>query len=267
MMVTWGMQCLSRRTMSRRSMDKVEVIIDRINLTARDQRFIEWMEGWLRARYVVDAYVRYNGVEIVFVLSKDMFRLFTELYRVVEYMRWKLKFKTPIALCNDSGECIDMTDNDYSVLISNYKIKKLKKARNIVRRMIKDEDIDGVSILPWFDYIILNIGCYGTLLYMDEVVAMAGLLLDELYKATDLKVLKEARDYVYKVFNSVDFNFSVIDLEIEKCCDESISIKFDDCERGFTYDETLRLVYKLLSTAINSLTDVKMIMKRDYGVE
>ncbi|MCI4408317.1 MAG: hypothetical protein JHC26_04445 [Thermofilum sp.] len=253
--------------MSRWAMDRVEVIVDRVNLTTRDQRLIEWLYGWLQSHHVLTgAYLREHMTEVAFIVEGDLFRLFMELYRVVEYMRWKLKFKTPIALCNDNGECIDMTDNDYSTLISNYKIKKLKKARNIVKRMIKDEDIDGVSILPWFDYIILNIGCYGTLLYMDEVVAMAGLLLDELYKATDLKVLKEARDYVYKVFSSIDFNFSVIDLEIEKCCDESISIRLDDCERGFTYDETLRLVYKLLTIAINELTDVKMIMKRDYGI-
>jgi len=251
--------------MSRGAVGKTEVIIDRISLTAGDERFIEWMEGWLRARYVVDVYLRHNMTEVVFIVEKDMFRLFEEMYRVVEYMRWKLRAKTPIAVC-DSDECVDMSDNDYDVLVSNYKIKKLKKARNVVKQLVKDDDVYGVSVISWFGYAILNIGCYGTLLYTDEVIALSGLLLEKLYYATNLKILKDAYDYVYSVVKPIDVDLSVLDLEVER--DEAgIGIRLDGCDRGFTYEEVLRLVYKLLTVAVDDLTDTKMIMRRDYGVE
>jgi len=248
-------------------MSRVEVVVDRVSPTAGDERFIEWLEGWLRARYVVDAYLRHNRTEVVFVTQRDMFRLFVEMYRVVEYMRWKLKSKASVAVCNDSGECIDMSDNDYVVFTSKYKIKKLVKAVNIIKKLVKDMYVSGVTVETWFGRTILNIGCYGVLLYTDEVVALSGILLDKLYKVMGLKILRDARDYVYSVFNPIDFNSAVLDLEVEEDDDAFISIRLDGCERGFTYEEVLKLVYKLLITAINDLIDVKMIMERDYGIE
>ena len=246
-------------------MSRVEVVVDRVSPTAGDERFIEWLEGWLRVRYVVDAYLRHNGTEVVFVMQKDMFRLFVEMYRVVEYMRWKLRSNASVAVCSDGGECIDMSDGDYVVLTSRYKVKKLMKAKNIVKKLVKNDYVADVSVLSWFGYAILNIGCYGVLLYTDEVVALSGILLDKLYKVMGLKILRDARDYVYSVFNPIDFNSDVVDLEIEG--GNGVSIRLDGCERGFTYEEVLKLVYKLLITAINDLTDVKMIMERDYGIE
>jgi len=248
-------------------MSRVEVVVDRVSPTAGDERFIEWLEGWLRARYVVNAYLRHNGTEVVFVTQRDMFGLFVEMYRVVEYMRWKLKSKVSVAVCSDGGECFDVSDGNYVVLISRYRVKKLMKAKNIVKKLVKNDYVADVSVLSWFGYTILNIGCYGVLLYTDEVVALSGILLDKLYKVMGLKILRDARDYVYSVFNPIDFNFTVIDLEVEKDSDASISIRLDGCKRGFTYEEVLKLVYKLLITAINDLIDVKMIMERDYGIE
>jgi hypothetical protein len=246
-------------------MNKVEVVVDREPETVRGERFIEWVDGWLRARYVVDAYSRHNNTEVVFVLRKDMFRLFEEMYRVVEYMRWKLNVINPVVICS-GDECIDVSDNSHSVLVSGYKIKKLRKARNIVKRLIKDEDIYGVSMITWFDFVILNIGCHGVLVLLDEVVAIAGLMLDKLYHAISLKVLRDARDYVYSVVEPIKVDLDVLDVEVEKG-ETAIRISLDGCVRSFTYDEALRLTYKLLQAAVNMLTDVRMIMKRDYGIE
>jgi len=258
-------------------MSRVEVIIDRALATARDMRFVEWLEGWLRARYVVEAYSRYQNTEVAFILEKDMFKLFKEMYRVVEHMKWKLNVDVPIAICSDN-ECIDMSDSIYLVLVSGYKLKKLKKAVNIVKRLIKDEDVRNVLVKIWFDFAVLNIGCHSVLVYLDEVIAIAGLLLDRLYHATTLKVLRDARDYVYNIVEPTKVDLDVLDIEVEKGNLDipdieigkdgtTIAMQLDGCVRLFTYDEALWLMYKLLSAAVDILTDVRMIMKRDYGVE
>jgi len=252
--------------MSSEAVDRVEVVVDRISLTSGDERFIEWVEGWLRARYVVDAYLRDNRTEVAFILRKDMFRLFEKMYRVVGYMRWKLGVEAPVVMCS-GGECIDMSDVDYYVLMSNYKIKKLVKAKNIVKQFVKNDYVTEVSMKPWFGYAILNIGCYGVLLYTDEIIAMAGLLLDELHRITDLKVLRDARDYVYSVVRPIDVDLGVLGFEVEDGVGASVNVRLDGCKRGFTYEEVLKLVYKLLITAVNDLKDVKELAKRDYGVE
>ena len=248
-------------------MSRTEVVVDRVSPAVGDERFIEWLEGWLRARYVVDAYLRHNKTEVVFTMQKDMFRLFVEMYRVVEYMRWKLKSKASVAVCSDDGECIDMSDTDYVVFTSKYKIKKLVKAVNIIKKLVKDNYVSGVTVETWFGRTILNIGCYDVLLYTDEVVALSGILLDKLYNVTSLEILRDARDYVYSVFNPIDFNSTVVDLEVEEDDDAFISIRLDGCEKGFTYEEVLKLAYKLLVAAVNDLIDVKMIVERDYGIE
>ena len=260
-----------------RDMNRVEVIVDREPKTVRGERFIEWIDGWLRARYVVEAYSRHQNAEVAFILRKDMFRLFEEMYRVVEHMRWKLNIDIPIAICNDN-ECIDMSDIAYLVLVSGYKLKKLKKAINIVKRLIKDKNVRNVLVKPWFDFVVLNIGCHSVLVYLDEVIAIAGLLLDRLYHATTLKVLRDARDYVYNIVEPTKVDLDVLDIEVEKGNLDipdieigkdgtTIAMQLDGCVRLFTYDEALWLVYKLLSAAVDILTDVRMIMKRDYGIE
>ena len=234
-------------------MSRAEVIIERTQ-TNRDERLIEWVDGWLRARYrVVGTYSRYNKTEVMFVVEKDMFELFARMYRSLHYMRWKLNSKAPIAICG-GNECIDMSDySDLLVFVSNYKIRQLKKAKNIVKRLIKDDHVEGVSVVSRFGLVAVNIGCYGIQLNVDEIIALSGILLNKLYHVTNLKVLKDARDYVYKVFRPEEVDLSDLDINIDDSIGNSLGIELDGCVRSFTYDEVLKIVYKLLTVSIVNL--------------
>jgi hypothetical protein len=244
-----------------------EVIVDIANKSVRDERFVEWLWGWLGTRYVLrGAYLRENMTEVAFVLEKDVFTLFAEMYRVVSYMRSRLRSKVPVALCS-GDECIEMSDTYYLVLMSEYKIRKLRKVLRMVEQMARKEEVRSISIIGLSGQVWIDIGCGTTVLYTDEVVALIGLLLNKLYEMTELVVFKEARNHVYSVVNPFAVDYSVVDLEVKICCEELIDIILDGCKEGFTYKEALWIVSKLLSIVIDDLKDARKWMKIDYGVE
>jgi hypothetical protein len=243
-----------------------EVIVDIVNKSVRDDRFVEWLWGWLGTKYVLHgAYLRENMTEVVFVLEKDMFTLFTEMYRVISYMKSKLKSEAPVVLCS-GDECIDMSDTYYLVLISGYKIRKLKKVFNMIKPLVRKKEVRGIWMMSMSGQIWINIGCHDTMLYTDEVIALIGLLLDRLYRMSQLVVFKEARDYVYNVVDPFAINYNVIELEVEKC-GGLIDVVLDGCKQGLLYDEVIWLVYKLLQKVIDNLEDVRRWMKKKYEVE
>jgi hypothetical protein len=232
-------------------MNKVEVVVDRVRGDARNERFIEWLDGWLRARYVVDAYLRHNGIEVAFILRKDMFRLFEEIYRVVETMRRMLHVDARVAICS-GDECIDLSENreeTFVMLMSNYKIRKLERVRNIVKRVLTDVDLSDIYVVSNGGRVWIGTNCSGVMLYVDEAVVISEILLDSIYINTKLRILKEAADMIFKMFGR-DVDLSMVDI---KDTGDGFVITIGGCKLYLDYDEALRLVYELLTWSIIGL--------------
>jgi hypothetical protein len=234
-----------------KAMDKVEVIVERISPTSRDERFIEWIDGWLRARYVVDAYLRHNMTEVVFVLRKDMFHLFKEMYRVVEMMRETLHVGVPVAICSDD-ECIDLSENreeTFVMLMSKYKIRRLERIRNMVKRVLTDVDLPNVYVVSNGGRIWIGTNCSRVMLYVDEAIVISEILLSNIHSYTKLKILGEAADRIFKMFGR-DIDLSIIDI---KNTYDGFIITIGGCKLYLDYDEALRLIYEMLTWSIIGL--------------
>jgi hypothetical protein len=249
--------------MNRRNMDKVEVIVDRISPTSRDMRFIEWLEGWLRARYVVDAYVRFNGTEVVFMLNKDMFDLFGEMYRVVDEMRRVLHAKEPVALCQ-GDECIDLSENyedDVLILMSRYKIRRLEKAKNMVKRLLKDDNLEDIMLVGEGGRIWINTKCRDDVLYVDEAIVLSGRLLEWMYVKTHIRIFKEAASEIFRVFRQTDVDSSNIEI---KNTDYGFELLVGGCKIYLSHDEVLRFVYGILQLAVIDLIEARITAEEDF---
>jgi hypothetical protein len=251
-------------TLSRGTM-KTEVIVDRIDLMARDERFIEWMEGWLRARYVVDAYLRHNGAEVAFILRKDMFELFGEMYRVVEEMRRVLNAKEAVALCQ-GDECIDLSENyedGVLILVSNYKIRRLEKAKNVVKRLLEDDKLEDIMLIGEGGRIWINIKCRNELLYVDEAISLSHALLEKMYKKTGLRILKNAADEILKVIG-LEGLLKLENVEIEDA-GLGFELLIGGCKIYLGHNDVLKFVYGVLQLAVIELMEARITAEEDYG--
>ena len=245
---------------------RVEVVVDRVLGDARNERFIEWLGGWLRARYVVDAYLRHNGIEVAFVLSKDMFRLFEEMYRVVEIMREVLHVDARVAICSDD-ECIDLSMNKeetFVVLTSKYKIRKLEKVKNMIKRVLTD-----ISLFDMCIYVVSNGGrvwidtnCSRTMLYVDEAIAISEILISNVHAYTKLRVLGEAAETLFKMFNRADVDLSMVDI---RGTSSELVVTIGSCKLYLDYDEALKLAYELLEWSIIGLKRSLISVGEHYG--
>jgi hypothetical protein len=235
-----------------RGVKKVEVIVDRVPYDARNERLIEWIEGWLRARYVVNAYSRHNNSEVAFVLARDMFRLFEEMYRVVEVMREILNVSTPVAICSDS-ECIDLSENKeetFLVIMSNYKIRKLEKIKNMVKRVLAGVDLYDIYVASNGGRVWIDTRCGRTTLYVDEAITISEILLSYIRARTKLRILGEVADTIFKMFNRTDVDLSMVNI---KDIGDGFVITVGRCNMNLDYDEALQLVYELLTWSIIGL--------------
>jgi len=232
-------------------MSKVEVIVDRVLGDARNERFIEWLSGWLRTRYVVDAYLRHNGIEVAFVLRKDMFRLFEEMYRIVETMGEMLHVDAHVAICS-GDECIDLSkdrEETFIMLMSKYKIRKLERVRNMVKRVLTDVDLSDIYVVSNGGRVWISTNCSRVMLYVDEAIVISEILLDSIYVNTKLRILKEAVDMIFKMFER-NVDLSMVDI---RDTGDGFVITIGGCKLYLDYDEALRLVYELLTWSIIGL--------------
>jgi hypothetical protein len=232
-------------------MSRVEVIVDRVPYDDRNERFIEWLEGWLRARYVVDAYLRHNGAEVAFILRKDMFKLFEEMYRVVERMKEVLHVDVSVAICSDS-ECIDLTENreeTFVMLMSNYRIRKLEKIRNMVKRVLTDVDLLDIYVVSNGGRIWMSTNCSRVMLYVDEAIVISEILLSNMSASTKLKILEEVADRIFEMFGR-GVDLSMVDI---KDTGDGFVITIGGCKLYLDYDEALKLVHELLTWSIIGL--------------
>jgi len=230
---------------------RVEVVVDRVSGDARNEWFVEWLGGWLRARYVVDAYLRHNGIEVAFVLRKDMFRLFEEMYRVVEAMREMLHVDVRVAICSDD-ECIDLSKNKeetFIMLTSKYKIRKLERVRNMVKKVLTDVDLSDIYVVSNGGRVWISTNCSEAMLYVDEAVVISEILLSNMHANTKLRILGEAADRIFKMFGR-NVDLSMVDI---KDTGDGFVIVIGGCKLYLDYDEALRLVYELLGWSIVGL--------------
>ena len=237
-----------------RDVKKVEVIVDRIPYDDRNERFIEWIEGWLRARYVVDAYWRHNGAEVAFILRKDMFSLFVEMYRVVERMREVLNTDARVAICSDN-ECIDLTENRmerFIMVMSRYKVKKLKKIKNMIKRMVGDVSLFDmcISVVSSGGRVWIDTGCGRVTLYVDEAIAVSELIISNVYAYTKLGILEVATETLFKMFDRVDVDLSMVDIVGTY---GEVVVTIGGCRIHMRNDEALKLAYELLEWSIIGL--------------
>ena len=239
-------------------MSRAEVIVDRTSVTARSERFVEWLEGWLRANYgVVDTCFWCD----VFRVEADMFDLFANMYRVVQYMRWLLKARVLVAVCGDDG-CIDMSEvDDVALLIPKYEIEKLEEVEKKIKEMVKD-GVKGISMMGEGGRVWFNVGCCETYIYDDEAVVLSGLLLDVLYWRTGQEVFREMRDVVFEVFRPEDVNLDVY----ISYWDDKVFIEVNGCPMLLTYEEVLGIVYGLLSLSTMGFRESWIVAEEDWGL-
>jgi hypothetical protein len=243
---------------------RVEVIVDRVSGDARNERFVEWLGGWLRMRYkVVGAYLRNLRFD-VFYVEADMFELVAEMYKVVQFMRWRLGAKAPVVVYS-GDECVDMSEDDglmydFMFLVPRHEVEKLERVRSEVKKMIKNEKIPmlGEGGRIWF-----RLDDCKTYIYVDEAVVLSGMLLGKLYEETGQEVFRELRDRVFEVFKPGDVE---LDVNIGKMLDK-IYVELNGCVMFLTHEEVLDVVDGLLSLSIMHFTESIIIAEEDWGYE
>jgi hypothetical protein len=232
----------------------------------RNERFIEWLDGWLRARYVVlGAYVRDHGIEVVFVLEKDMFRLFEEMYRVVETMREMLHTDARVAICS-GNECIDLTENrveTFIMLVSKYKIRKLEKVKNMIKRVLGDVSLFDmcINVVSNGGRVWIDTNCGTTTLYVDEAIAVSEMLISNVHAYAKLEILGKAAEMLFKMFNRADVDLSMVDI---RATYGKLMITIGGCRLHLNYNRALKLAYELLEWSIIGLKR-SLISVGEYG--
>jgi hypothetical protein len=220
----------------------------------------------LRSRYVVDAYRRHNGAEVAFVLEKDVFRLFEKMYRVVERMRGVLHTDVRVAICG-GDMCIDLTENrmeTFILLVSKYKVKKLEKVKNMIKRVLSDVSLFDmcINVVSSGGRIWIDTACGRATLYVDEAVAVSELLISNVYAYTKLEVLREAADALFKIFNRADVDLDMVDV---RGTYGELVVMIGGLKLYLDYDEALRLAYELLTWSIIGLKH-SLIEAEKYGI-
>jgi hypothetical protein len=247
--------------MDREAMSRVEVVVDRESPTVRDLRFVEWLEGWLRMRYkVAGAYLRNLRFD-VFYVEADMFELVAEMYKVVQFMRWRLGARAPVVVCS-GDECVDMSEDDglmydFMFLMSRREVEKLERVWNEVKKMVKSERI---PMLGEGGRIWLRLDDCETYIYVDEAVVLSGMLFGKLGEAGQ-EVFRELRDRVFEVFEPGDVE---LDVNVDKVLDK-IYVELNGCVMFLTHEEVLDIVDGLLSLSIMHFTESAIIAEEDWG--
>jgi hypothetical protein len=249
----------------RKAMSRVEVVVDRGLSTVRDLRFVEWLEGWLRMRHkVFGAYLRNFRCD-VFYVEADMFELVAEVYKVVQFMRWRLGARVPVVVCSDDG-CIDLSEedglmSDLMFLVPSYEVEKLERVRDEVKKMVKN--VKGVSMSGEGGRVWFYLDDCKTYVYVDEAVVLSGILLDKLYEETGQEVFRELRDVVFEVFNLGDVE---LDVNVGKMLDK-IYVELNGCVMFLTHEEVLDIIDGLLTLSITYFKESAIIANENWGYE
>jgi hypothetical protein len=235
------MQFWSGRTMSR-----VEVIVERKRLSKREERFSDWSVGYVRrVAKVVQELCANDCVDVVSVVEGDMFKVFDKYWREAKRVREVLSADVAVGICSDN-ECIDLSNDVPFVLItSKYRLYRLMKAKCALEMMIGRGKLDKVLVTSEDGVVTLNIeGCFVNL-YVDEAIALSGLLLSHLYDA-------EKREVIWKLYVDIGvFEAHEIGLEVNVKGDErGFYIELDTCNVYLTHEEVLQLVYSILDESI-----------------
>jgi len=251
--------------MDRKAMSRVEVVVDRKLSTIRDLRFVEWLGGWLRMRYkVVD--VRLLNLRFdVFYVEVDMFELVAEVYKVVQFMRWRFGARVPVVVCGDDG-CVDMSEedglmSDLMFLVPRHEVEKLERVRDEVKKMIKSGE--KVHMLGEGGRVWFYLDDCKTYIYVDEAVVLSGMLLDKLYEEAGQEVFRELRDRVFEVFKPGDVE---LDVSVGKILDK-IYVELNGCVMFLTHEEVLDVIDGLLSLSVMHFTESIIIAEEDWGYE
>jgi hypothetical protein len=230
-------------------MSRVEIIIIRLNDTERENRFVEWSVGFLHSMYkVVEEPRRHDYIDVVEVEGGDVFNVYGRYWRKARRMRELLKASVEIWICS-GDECIDTTNEfKFKLVMSKYKLRKLTKVMHILEKIVVDKEDKSIWTLYGDGFITLlvdglSVGKCEVIFYIDEAVALVGLLLLHLYNSTKLKVFKKLYEEVAKMFDKSEIGLNV---KVTKWMDE-FRVELDTCVMYLTNEELLLLAYKLLN--------------------
>jgi len=210
------------------------------------KRFKEWLFGWLVDVYEVSKCYDFVGFRVD---EEDIFKLFEHMYREVEIMK-KLLGDGIVAICkeypNNKMECIDMSEiSRPMVIVDKEDIERLKKVRDEIKVWI-DEIVSipvGVEIKDG----LMKIGrCE---LPVDEALYVVEKILNELFNATGFRKLLDYKEEIRRATRGLPTYLPRVDTRQFL----GIEVYMDGCAFGLSNNETLILIYKVLTEAIEQL--------------
>ena len=211
------------------------------------RRFEKWLFGWLASVYEVSKCYDEVGFR---VNEKDIFKLFEHMYREVEAMR-KLLGDGIVAICkeypNNKMECIDMSEvSRPMIVITKEDIERLRKVRDEIKVWI--DEIVWIPVKVECKNGLMKIGkCE---LPVDEALYVAEEILDELFKATGFKKLLDYKEEIRRATLGLATYLPKVDTWHGLL---GIGVRMDGCGFTLSNNETLILVYNILTKAIEQL--------------
>ena len=233
---------------------ETEIIITYNQYDKKAELFVTWLKGWARSEFNASVSYFGPGVDELSIAGADMFKVFTRLYRKAEIMRQRLGVdKVAVAIC-EADECIDMSSTSWpKIILPEGSIEILEKVAKRVKGLIVWEKLDDVYVEDHGGFIRISTKCCSADLQVDEAVMVARRLLDELHTRTKFQLFLEAGSEISKVFDPLELaHIPHVDLRHVKEGLYTLSIEFCS-EIYMTADEILRLIYKVLDTAVFKL--------------
>jgi len=242
---------------------EVEIIIthDKNRYDNKTELFLEWIKGWAWSEYKATVSKLDPGIDALSITGVDMFKLFVRLYRKLEIMRRRLDADVAVAIC-EGDECIDMSEMGWpKIIVRNEDLERLTKARDIIKGIIVSEWLDDVDIGDHSDFIRLSAkkNCVVDL-QVDEAVMLARWLIGELYSLTRFEAFLRAGDEISKVFDPLDLAY-MPDVSLRHVKEGVYILSVEWCNDIYlTADELLRLIYKIIDTAV-----LRLKIWKEYG--
>jgi len=215
------------------------------------KRFKEWLTGWLIDVYEVSMYDDDDFIGFK-VGKEDMFELFIHMYRKVEIMR-KLLGDGIVAICkkypNNKVECIDMSETSRPmVIISKEDIERLKEVKNEIKVWI--DDVVWIPVQVENNNGLIKIGrCE---MPVDETLYVVEKILDELFRVTGFKKLLDYKEEIRKATRGLATYLPRVKTRHGFL---GIGVNVEGCEFTLENNETLILVYNILTKVIEQLEE------------
>jgi len=231
---------------------EVEIIIthDKNKYNNKTELFIEWIKGWAWSEYNATVSKFDPGIDALSITGVDMFKVFVRLYRRMEVMRRRLGADVAVAIC-EGDECIDMSEMSWPKIMLDNGLESLAKARDIIKGLIVSEKLDDVDVEDHGDFIRLSTKKNCTVdLQIDEAVMLARRLIGELYSLTRFGAFLRAGDEISKVFDPLELSY-LPDVSLRHVKEGVYILSVEWCNDIYlTADELLRLIYKIIDTAV-----------------